>query len=141
MTELLLFVSTYIAVFSLGLQSLNVNQGHYWAAAGTSILISSGHVLLYRYMPEAAAVQVLAYYAGGITGITSSMWVHARTLGRKRLATLEAQERRIAHAVLDRLQDQRIDQVALLLQHEERIAGAVTARILALANQHRTDIH
>ena len=103
MIELLLFGSTFIAVFSLGLQSLNVNQGHYWAAAGTSLLISSGHILLYRYMPEAKAVEVLAYYAGGVLGITSSMWVHARTLGRKRLTDQAAIEKRVADAVLARL--------------------------------------
>jgi len=115
MIELALFLSTFIAVFSLGLQSLNVNQGHYWAAAGTSLLISSGHILLYRYMPEAAAGQVLAYYAGGISGITSSMWVHARTLGRRKLA----------------------DQAAA----EKRIADAVLAKLLVIQQQRHTDIH
>jgi hypothetical protein len=103
MIELLLFLSTYVAVFSLGLQSLNVNQGHYLAAAGTSVLISSGHILLYKYMPEAAAGQMAAYYAGGILGITSSMWVHARTLGKKRLQDQAAAEKRIADAVLAQL--------------------------------------
>ena len=115
MIELLLFGSTFIAVFSLGLQSLNVNQGHYLAAAGTSVLISSGHILLYRYMPEARAAEVLAYYAGGVLGITSSMWVHARTLGKKR----------------------RHDQAAL----EKRIADAVLTRLLNVQQQRHTDIH
>ncbi len=115
MIEFLLFGSTFMAVFSLGLQSLNVNQGHYWAAAATSVLISSGHILLYRYMPEARAAQVLAYYAGGILGITSSMWVHARTLGRRR----------------------HLDQAAL----EKRIADAVLARLLTNQHDRRTDTH
>lgn len=115
MIELYLFLSTFIAVFSLGLQSLNVNQGHYWAAAGTSILISSGHILLYRYMPEASAQQMAAYYFGGILGITSSMWVHARTLGRKRL----------------------LDQA----EAEKRIAEAVLTQLLAAQNARRTDVH
>lgn len=108
MIEFLLFLSTYVAVFSLGLQSLNVNQGHYWAAAGTSVLISSGHILLYRYMPEAAAGQMAAYFAGGILGITSSMWVHARTLGRKKLADQALLEKRVADAVLARLLEAQI---------------------------------
>ena len=115
MIEILLFGSTFIAVFSLGLQSLNVNQGHYLAAAGTSVLISSGHILLYRYMPEARAADVLAYYAGGVLGITSSMWVHSRTLGRKKIA----------------------DQAAA----EKRIADAVLARLLTIQQQRHTDIH
>ena len=33
MTELALFASTFVLVFALGLQSLNVNNGHRWAAA------------------------------------------------------------------------------------------------------------
>lgn len=76
MIELAIFGSTFLSVFALGLQSLNVNQGHYLAAALTSMLISTGHVALYRYMPEASLSHLAAYYAGGITGITSSMWFH-----------------------------------------------------------------
>ena len=33
MTELTLFASTFVLVFALGAQSLNVNNGHYVAAA------------------------------------------------------------------------------------------------------------
>lgn len=115
MIELLLFGSTFIAVFSLGLQSLNVNQNHYLAAALTSIAISSGHILLYRYMPQAVAGEIAAYYLGGILGITSSMWVHARTLGRRR----------------------RRDQADM----EKRIADSVLARLLNVQQQRHTDIH
>lgn len=85
MIELAIFGSTFLAVFALGLQSLNVNQGHYLAAGLTSVAISSGHIALYRWMPQAEALQMLAYYAGGITGITSSMWFHRtakRAIGR-----------------------------------------------------------
>ena len=32
MTELMLFLSTFVAVFALGFQSLNVNNGHYVAS-------------------------------------------------------------------------------------------------------------
>lgn len=75
---LLCFVSTFVAVFALGLQSLNVNQGHYWAAAGTSVLISLGHIGLYKYMPGADALAIAGYLAGGVCGITASMWSHRR---------------------------------------------------------------
>ena len=83
MIALTIFASTFVAVFALGFQSQNVNQGHYLAAAMTSVLISSGHLALYRFMPDPDALQILGYYAGGITGITASMWVHRRTLGRR----------------------------------------------------------
>lgn len=74
----LCFVSTFVSVFALGLQSLNVNQGHYWAAAGTSLLIGGGHIALYKFMPGADALAIAGYLAGGISGITSSMWFHRR---------------------------------------------------------------
>jgi hypothetical protein len=75
---LLVFAGTWLSVFTLGLQSLNVNQGHYLAAAVTSIGIGIGHVLLYRYMPGANKVEIGFYLAGGVTGITASMWFHRR---------------------------------------------------------------
>lgn len=55
MTELTLFASTFVLVFALGAQSLNVNNGHYIAAALTSFVIG-----------------------GGPFGITASMWAHPR---------------------------------------------------------------
>jgi hypothetical protein len=60
---LLVFAGTWLSVFTLGLQSLNVNQGHYLAAAVTSIGIGIGHVLLYRYMPGANKVEIGFYLA------------------------------------------------------------------------------
>jgi hypothetical protein len=75
---LLCFVSTYIAVFALGLQSLNVNQGHYVAAALTSLAIGASHIALYKYMPSSGPLEWLGYFAGGVLGITSSMWFHRR---------------------------------------------------------------
>lgn len=77
-TVALCFASTYISVFALGLQSLNVNQGHYWAAAGTSLLIGASTMVLYKFMPSANLPEMTGYLAGGVTGITSSMWFHRR---------------------------------------------------------------
>lgn len=73
---LLVFVATYISVFTLGLQSLNVNQGHYVAAAVTSLFIGAGHILLYKFMPTSGLPEYLGYFAGGVAGITSSIWFH-----------------------------------------------------------------
>lgn len=73
---LLCFASTFVAVFALGLQSLNVNQGHYLAAAATSLAIGAGHIALYKFMPGANVVDIIAYLAGGVIGIVSSMWFH-----------------------------------------------------------------
>lgn len=76
MDALIIFGATFLAVFALGLQSLNVNQGHYIAAAATSTLISTGHIYLYELMPQASLGTRLGYYLGGIAGITASMWFH-----------------------------------------------------------------
>jgi peptidoglycan biosynthesis protein MviN/MurJ (putative lipid II flippase) len=76
MSTVLVFASTFVSVFALGVQSLNVNQGHYFAAAVTSFFISTGHIWLYRVMPNPSLVDYVGYYLGGIAGITASMWFH-----------------------------------------------------------------
>lgn len=73
---LLVFIATYVSVFTLGLQSLNVNQGHYAAAAVTSLFIGGGHILLYKFMPTSGVPEYIGYFAGGVAGITSSIWFH-----------------------------------------------------------------
>ena len=82
MIELTLFASTYVLVFALGLQSLNVNNGHYYLAAMTSMVIGSGQMVLYKLAPNADWLAIAAYLAGGPVGITSAMWAHPR-LARK----------------------------------------------------------
>lgn len=83
MTELLLFASTFAVVFFLGLQSLNVNGGHYLLAFCTSFAIGASQLALYRYMPEATLAQTIAYLLGGPLGIVSSMWMHRRFVRRQ----------------------------------------------------------
>lgn len=53
MTALILFVSTFVAVFALGFQSLNVNQGHYRAAALTSFAIGGGNLITNSALAQA----------------------------------------------------------------------------------------
>ena len=84
MSELALFASTFVTVFALGLQSLNVNGGHYVAAFLTSFLIGAGNLVIQKIAPHANASEMLAYLAGGPLGIVTSMVVHRRTIGRRR---------------------------------------------------------
>lgn len=77
-SALLVFAATFLSVFTLGLQSLNVNQGHYLAAGVTSFFISTGHIFLYKFMPDSDVPQLVGYYLGAIAGITSSIWFHKR---------------------------------------------------------------
>lgn len=84
MTELILFASAFVTVFALGFQSLNVNNGHYASAFLTSFIIGLGHIALYRVLPQASWTEFAAYLFGGPFGITASMIVHKKTLGRKK---------------------------------------------------------
>ena len=83
MTELILFLSTFASVFTLGLQSLNVNQGHYTAAFCTSLFIGGSQIILYKLAPSADASETLAYITGGPLGIITAMWIHRHTIGKK----------------------------------------------------------
>lgn len=76
MTELTLFVSTYVLVFALGLQSLNVNNGHHYAAAITSFAIGSMQMILFKLAPDASWSEIAAFLLGGPFGIVSSMYAH-----------------------------------------------------------------
>lgn len=84
MIELLLFASTFVTVFALGLQSLNVNGGHYVAAFFTSFVIGTGNLFVLKLVPGAGLTEIAAYLAGGPFGIMASMWMHRRTIGRKK---------------------------------------------------------
>lgn len=84
MPALILFISTFVAVFALGFQSLNVNQGHYRAAALTSFAIGGGNLLILKMVPNGDFYAMAAYLVAGPLAIMASMWVHRRTLGRKR---------------------------------------------------------
>jgi len=83
MTVLILFFSTFVAVFALGFQSLNVNQGHYRAAALTSFAIGGGNLMILKMVPDGDIPAMAAYMIAGPLAIMASMWVHRRTLGKK----------------------------------------------------------
>lgn len=78
MTEIILFTSTFVLVFALGMQSLNVNNGHYILAALTSYVIGAGQMILYKLAPDASWTEIAAYLNGGPVGIVLAMWVHPR---------------------------------------------------------------
>lgn len=82
MTALIVFISTFVAVFALGFQSLNVNNGHYKAAFMTSFAIGSGNLMILKFVPDGDLVSMAAYLLAGPLAIVASMWVHKRTLGK-----------------------------------------------------------
>lgn len=76
MTELFLFISTFLSVFALGFQSLNVNNGHYVAAFFTSFLIGGANLMLFKLAPNATGAEIAAYLSGGPIGIICAMRFH-----------------------------------------------------------------
>lgn len=76
MTAAALLISTYALVFALGLQSLNVNGGHYRAAFLTSLAIGGSNLVLFKLAPDASGLEIAAYLAGGPLGIVSAMRAH-----------------------------------------------------------------
>ncbi len=76
MTELTLFASTFVLVFALGAQSLNVNNGHFALAAITSFVIGAGQMVLFKLAPNASWTEIAAFLSGGPFGITASMKAH-----------------------------------------------------------------
>lgn len=84
MNALALFASCYALVFFLGLQSLNVNGGHYLAAFFTSFGIGLGNLVLFKLAPDASGIEIAAFLAGGPLGIVSSMLFHRRFITKPR---------------------------------------------------------
>lgn len=80
----LLFISTFVLVFALGFQSLNVNGGHFKAAMLTSLAIGVSQLVLYKLVPDANWFEVAAYLAGGPLGIAASMVAHRRLFNTPR---------------------------------------------------------
>jgi len=77
MTALSIFGATFVLVLALGLQSLNVNRGHYAAAFLTSLAISSAQLAILKIVPAAEApVDYLAFMSGGPLGIVCAMYLH-----------------------------------------------------------------
>jgi len=76
MTTMLIFISTFVLVFALGFQSLNVNNGHYKAAFLTSFAIGVANLVLFKTVPQADLMDISAYLIAGPFAITASMKAH-----------------------------------------------------------------
>ncbi|WP_428419230.1 hypothetical protein [Methylibium sp.] len=90
-TALLLFASTFVAVFALVLQSLNVNGGHRVLACITSFFITGSNLVLFKTLPgDTHWLQIAAHMLGGAVAVLAGMAAHpylaARMGGRPRPA-------------------------------------------------------
>ena len=80
MTAILIFISTFVLVFALGFQSLNVNKGHYKAAFLTSFAIALSNLVLFKTVPQAGMVEISAYLWAGPFAIVASMAAHQKLM-------------------------------------------------------------
>lgn len=69
-----MFVSNFILVFLLGLQSKNVNAGRYIAAITTSFGISVANFLFVKYATKGSYDVFVVCAVGGCAGISASIW-------------------------------------------------------------------
>lgn len=83
MTALFLFASAFLTVFLLVFQQQNVQGRHYVLAALTSLGIGASQIFLWREIPGANGLGIVAALAGGPVGVLVSMWAHPRLVGRK----------------------------------------------------------
>lgn len=78
MTATMLLASTFVLVFTLGLQSQLVNNGHHLGAFINSLAIGASNLVLFKLAPDAQGLEIAAYLAGGPFGIVASMVVYQR---------------------------------------------------------------
>ena len=93
MNEIILFSSTFLLVFFLGLQSLNVNGGHLLAAFLCSFAIGFSQLLVLKLGPDAGITESIAYLAGGPFGIICSMHTHGWIKRQRRPRKPEPKEK------------------------------------------------
>lgn len=78
----LLLISTFALVFSLGLQSQLVNNGHFVGAFINSLAIGTANLVLFKLAPTASGIEIAGYLIGGPFGIVCSMtayrWMRRR---------------------------------------------------------------
>lgn len=87
MTALALLASTFALVFTLGMQSQLVNNGHYAGAFANSLAIGAANLVLYKLAPSATPIEMAAYLVGGPFGIVTAMWVYRTRWGVKKKST------------------------------------------------------
>ena len=83
MNALLLFVSTFILVFALGLQSLLANNKHYVGAFLNSFVIGIAQIGALQVIKAQTMTDYAAYVVGGPIAIVCSMFVFNRFIRRK----------------------------------------------------------
>lgn len=92
----ILFCSSFVVVFLLGVQQLNVERRSMLAAGLTSPLIALATLVQFKLLPgPTGAEDVAGYLLGGAAGIVAGIWAHPRLVafaGRRRGAVRKPAE-------------------------------------------------
>ena len=81
-----MFGASFVAVFLLGIQSKNVNQGRYKAAIVTSFGISVSQFFFVKFASGGRLDTLAVCAIGGCAGIAFSIWFHQTFIERKHRA-------------------------------------------------------
>ena len=81
---LLMFAASFFGVFLLGIQSRNVNGGHYIAAVITSFGISASNFMFAKFAAVGDVLTFSICAAGGCTGIASAIWFYEHVVAPRR---------------------------------------------------------
>lgn len=82
MNSLLLFASTFILVFALGLQSMLANNKHYFGAFFNSFVIGIAQIGALQVVRAHTFIDYAAYVTGGPLAIVCSMFVFNKYIRR-----------------------------------------------------------
>ena len=78
-----MFVSNFVLVFLLGLQSKNVNAGRYMAAVTTSFGISVANFIFVKYAAAGSYDVFAVCAAGGCSGIAFVIWFYKHFMEKR----------------------------------------------------------
>lgn len=78
MDALLLFLCSFIIVFTLGYQQHNVHYCHYQAAFVNGIFIGVMNLLVLRLGPSASPAGMAAFLIGGPLGSIAAIWLSGK---------------------------------------------------------------
>lgn len=76
----ILFIGSFFSVGLLGIQSKNVNQSRYWAAAITCLLLCIANATFIKYVASGEFIPLAVAAIGSVCGITWSIWFYDNIL-------------------------------------------------------------
>lgn len=84
MSELLLFVSQFVVVLLLVVQSINNNHGRIFWGAVTSLFIGIAQIATFKLLPDASWTQAAAWVAAGPLANVVAQWIKRKDIEKIR---------------------------------------------------------